>query len=181
MINEKRIVVLRLGHIPERDKRITTHVCLVARAFGAEGVYISGIKDKSIEQKIENVLKNWGGKFWIEFIDNPLDLLRNWKKKGGIVVRLTMYGIPISKVIDKIPKDKEILVIVGSEKVPKEYYYESDYNIAIGNQPHSEVSALAIFLDRITNGIWEHLKFPNAKLIIVPSERGKKVLKKSEK
>ncbi len=178
MISKKRIIVLRLGHRPERDKRITTHVCLVARAFGAEGVYISGIRDESIKQKIENILKNWGGKFWIEFIDNPLDLLRNWKMKGNIVVHLTMYGMPISKTIDKIPKDKEILVIVGSEKVPKEYYYESDYNIAIGNQPHSEVSALAIFLDRMTNGAWEYLKFPNAKLIIVPSEKGKKVLRK---
>ncbi|MCC6012888.1 MAG: tRNA (cytidine(56)-2'-O)-methyltransferase [Candidatus Verstraetearchaeota archaeon] len=180
MMNEKRIVVLRLGHRPERDKRITTHVCLVARAFGAEGVYISGIRDESIKQKMENIIKNWGGKFWIEFIDNPLNLVKNWKKSGGVVVHLTMYGIPISKIIDKIPKDKEILVIVGSEKVPKEYYYESDYNIAIGNQPHSEVSALAIFLDRITNGAWEYLKFPNAKLLIVPSEKGKKVIRISE-
>ncbi len=28
------IAVLRLGHRPERDKRITTHVALTSRAFG---------------------------------------------------------------------------------------------------------------------------------------------------
>ncbi|TLZ95287.1 MAG: tRNA (cytidine(56)-2'-O)-methyltransferase, partial [Methanobacteriota archaeon] len=29
------ITVLRLGHRPARDKRVTTHVALTARAFGA--------------------------------------------------------------------------------------------------------------------------------------------------
>lgn len=88
-----------------------------------------------------------------------------------------MYGIPISKMLNNLDLEKDILIIVGSEKVPKEYYYESNYNIAVGNQPHSEVSSLAIFLDRITKGAWEYLKFQNAKLIIIPSERGKKVRK----
>ncbi|MCG7848715.1 MAG: tRNA (cytidine(56)-2'-O)-methyltransferase, partial [ANME-2 cluster archaeon] len=31
------IVVLRLGHRPERDQRVTTHVGLTARALGASG------------------------------------------------------------------------------------------------------------------------------------------------
>ena len=30
--------VLRIGHRPERDKRITTHVALTARAFGASRI-----------------------------------------------------------------------------------------------------------------------------------------------
>lgn len=166
---------MRLGHRPERDKRITSHVCLVARAFGAEGVYISGVKDEKISKTINKVCEIWGGNFWIEFVEKPLDLVREWKREGGIVVHLTMYGIPISKALSNLDLEKDILVIVGSEKVPREYYYESSYNIAIGNQPHSEVSALAIFLDRVTKGAWEHLKFQNARLIIIPSERGKKV------
>jgi tRNA (cytidine56-2'-O)-methyltransferase len=37
-----RVTVLRLGHRPERDKRITTHVGLVARAFGAEEMLLAG-------------------------------------------------------------------------------------------------------------------------------------------
>ncbi|MEM4216761.1 MAG: hypothetical protein QXZ09_01925, partial [Candidatus Methanomethylicaceae archaeon] len=70
-------------------------------------------------------------------------------------------------------EDKDLLIIVGGEKVPKEYYLEANYNISVGNQPHSEVSALAIFLDRINNGTWDSLTFPGARLKIIPSERGK--------
>ena len=40
------IEVLRIGHRPGRDKRVTTHVALVARAFGAGGIYIPGGDDK---------------------------------------------------------------------------------------------------------------------------------------
>jgi tRNA (cytidine56-2'-O)-methyltransferase len=34
------ITVLRIGHRPERDKRITTHVGLVSRAFSAEKMLV---------------------------------------------------------------------------------------------------------------------------------------------
>ncbi|MGI0148094.1 MAG: tRNA (cytidine(56)-2'-O)-methyltransferase, partial [Thermoplasmata archaeon] len=37
---EPRVTVLRLGHRPSRDKRVTTHVALVARAFGAAGILV---------------------------------------------------------------------------------------------------------------------------------------------
>lgn len=150
---------------------------MVARAFGAEGVYISGIRDEKVLKTVDRVCEVWGGGFWIDFIENPLSLVKEWKKKGGVVVHLTMYGIPISEMLNDLNLERDMLIIVGSEKVPKEYYLESNYNIAIGNQPHSEVSALAVFLDRITKGAWERLKFQNAKLIIIPSERGKKVRK----
>ncbi|MEM2450126.1 MAG: tRNA (cytidine(56)-2'-O)-methyltransferase, partial [Candidatus Methanomethylicaceae archaeon] len=105
-------------------------------------MYISGIKDENILKTINKICETWGGNFWINFIENPLFLIREWKKNGGIVVHLTMYGIPISKILNSLDLEKDILVIVGSEKVPREYYYEANYNIAIGNQPHSEVSAL---------------------------------------
>ena len=32
---------MRIGHRPERDKRITTHVALTSRAFGASRIYVS--------------------------------------------------------------------------------------------------------------------------------------------
>ncbi|MCQ5362124.1 MAG: tRNA (cytidine(56)-2'-O)-methyltransferase [Candidatus Methanomethylicia archaeon] len=165
---------MRIGHRPGRDKRITSHVCLVARAFGAEGIYISGARDQKIFSTIKKVCETWGGSFWVEFVSNPLKLIKNWKNNGGIVVHLTMYGLPLREITKSICQDgRDLLVIVGGEKVPKEYYLEADYNVAVGNQPHSEVSALAIFLDRINNGEWEHLTFSGAKLRIIPSERGK--------
>ncbi len=171
-----RIVVLRLGHRPSRDKRITTHVCLVARAFGAEGVYISGLKDDSIRSTLEKVKETWGGTFWVEFASSPMKVLEKWRESGGAVAHLTMYGIPIAQAKNIIPLDRDLLVVVGGEKVPSQYYEKADFNIAIGNQPHSEVAALAIFLDRVTGGAWEEISFERARLRILPSERGKNVV-----
>ncbi|MEM2376537.1 MAG: tRNA (cytidine(56)-2'-O)-methyltransferase, partial [Sulfolobales archaeon] len=36
-----KVFVLRLGHRPLRDKRVTTHVALTARAFGANGFVLA--------------------------------------------------------------------------------------------------------------------------------------------
>src|SRR5207245_10416001 len=66
-------------------------------------------------------------------------------------------------------------VVVGAEKVPREVYDLVDFNVAVGNQPHSEVAALAIFLDRITLG--ESLqREPVGRLRIRPNPRGKSVI-----
>ena len=35
-----RVELLRVGHRPGRDPRLSTHVALVARAFGAERMYL---------------------------------------------------------------------------------------------------------------------------------------------
>lgn len=171
-----KIVILRLGHRPSRDKRITTHLCMVARAFGAEGMHISGIRDEAIRESLCKITETWGGAFWVKFNSEPMGLLKDWKKSGGKVVHLTMYGIPVKKIIQKILSlEEDLLVIVGGEKVPRQYYFESDFNVSIGNQPHSEIAALAIFLDRITLGLWEGTLFKNAKLRIIPSDKGKTV------
>jgi len=69
--------------------------------------------------------------------------------------------------------------VVGASKVPKELYQVSDYNVSIGNQPHSEIAALAICLDRIFRGKELIKQFDDAKLRIVPSPNEKKVLNNS--
>jgi tRNA (cytidine56-2'-O)-methyltransferase len=72
---------------------------------------------------------------------------------------------------------KDVLVIVGSQKVPGEFYSSeiSDFNVAIGNQPHSECASLAVFLDRYFEGKTLAKSFEKAKMRIVPRKRGKKV------
>ena len=70
---------------------------------------------------------------------------------------------------------KDILIVVGSEKVPSEMYQLADFNVAVGNQPHSEVAALAVFLDWYFEGKELRKEFGNARLKIVPQKRGKKV------
>ena len=106
--------------------------------------------------------------------------VRDWKAKGGVVVHLTAYGenIQTSDVLSRIKKlNKDVLVIVGSQKVPGEFYSSdvSDFNVAIGNQPHSECSSLAIFLDRFFEGKELTRDFEKAKIKIVPRERGKEI------
>ena len=167
------ITVLRLGHRPQRDKRITTHVCLVARAFGADRVIIS-TRDEKIEKTIEDVVSRFGGDFEVSSGISWKRVIQEFK---GAKIHLTMYGLPVDEVIEKVPKNEDLLIIVGAEKVPGEIYNLVDFNIAIGNQPHSEVSALAIFLDRYFRG--EELKRElNGAWKIIPQERGKKVIKR---
>ncbi len=170
------ITVLRLGHRPQRDKRITTHVALVARAFGADKIIIS-TKDEKIESTINDVLSRFGGDFEIQSGVPWKKVIREFQ---GVKVHLTMYGLPVDDVIDHIPKDRDMLVIVGAEKVPRAVYDMADFNVAVGNQPHSEVAALAIFLDRYFNG--QELKRKIAgKWKIVPQSHGKLVVKEEEK
>ena len=107
--------------------------------------------------------------------------VREWKAKDGIVVNLTAYGenIQTSNVLDRIRDlEKDVLLIVGSQKVPKEFFSKeiSDFNVSIGNQPHSECAALAVFLDRFFEGQELAKGFGNAKIKIVPQERGKKTI-----
>lgn len=168
---------MRLGHRPERDKRLTTHVALTARALGASGMLLASNDNKIIES-IEKVTKRWGGNFWVKSELNWRGAIKEWKRNGGKVVHLTMYGINLPQAIKKLKDGEKIMVVVGAEKVPKEVFDLADYNIAIGNQPHSEVAALAIFLDRIQKGKELLKQFKGGELEIVPQERGKKVLRK---
>ncbi len=169
-----RVVVLRLGHRPERDKRITTHVGLVARAFGAEEMLLTG-RDAHIEESLADVAKRWGGSFRLKSDVSWRGEALRWKEAGGKIVHLTMYGSNLPDVIGEIKHSENILVAVGAEKVPAEMYELADWNVAVGNQPHSEVAALAIFLDRLFEGK-ELLSEFEGGLKIVPSPRGKQVI-----
>jgi tRNA (cytidine56-2'-O)-methyltransferase len=179
-----KVAVLRWGHRPHRDARLTSHVALAARALGASRFILSDIKDEKIKETIEKVKTNWGNGFSFEMGKPWKEVVKHWKAKGGVVVHLTAYGenIQTSDVLQRIKKaEKDILIIVGSQKVPKEFFSEvfSDFNVAVGNQPHSECASLAIFLDRLFEG--EELKksFGGAKVRIVPQKRGKKIVTKS--
>jgi len=169
-----RVQVLRIGHRLVRDDRVTTHAALVSRAFGAEKIYMTGI-DQSVKETVDAVGKRWGGRFELEIIDDWKKVAKTWKKDGGKIVHLTMYGVNVNDSISKIRKEKELLVIIGAEKVPREAYDLADYNVAVGNQPHSEIAALAVFLDRLGEGTQLEKEFEGGRLRVVPSEKGKKV------
>ncbi|MEM2739959.1 MAG: tRNA (cytidine(56)-2'-O)-methyltransferase [Candidatus Bathyarchaeia archaeon] len=173
-----KIYVLRLGHRIHRDRRITTHVGLAARAFGADGIIISGDMDRAVLNSISRVVEVWGGPFAIHYERGWRKVIEDYRRSGWRIIHLTMYGIPLPDIIDPIrmdPSDK--LIVVGSEKVPGVVYKLADWNVAVTSQPHSEVSALAVFLDRLFEGREFYREFTSAMLKIIPQERGKKVLK----
>ena len=148
---------------------MTSHVGLVARAFGADGLVIS-VDDESIIKSLGDVKNRWGGDFYVKVAHDWRKYLREWK---GVILHLTMYGLPVDEIISEIQAvDSDLLVVVGAEKVPPEVYKLANYNISIGSQPHSEIAALAIFLDRFFKG--GQLKWDfRGKTRIIPSGEGK--------
>ena len=165
------IWIMRIGHRPERDKRVTTHVALSSRALGAKGIYVD-TPDPVLEENIRSVVDRFGGDYQIKTGVTWKEAIKDFK---GKVVHLTMYGQQVVDAIPKIPKDEDIMVIVGASKVPFEVYERADFNVSVGNQPHSEIAALAIFLDRFTEGkaLYEDR---DGKIKVVPNERGKTVV-----
>jgi tRNA (cytidine56-2'-O)-methyltransferase len=167
------ITVLRLGHRPLRDKRLTTHLLLCARALGAGNAIYSGERDRKLEETIEEVVDQWGGNFRLKYTGNYRKAIREWEGKK---IHLTMYGYPVEKAVKEIQNyDKPLLIIVGGPKVPADIYELSDWNISVTTQPHSEVSALAIFLHLLLEGRALIRDFPDAKIKITPARDGKDV------
>ena len=175
-IMNAKVRVLRFGHRKKRDIRVTSHCALVARAFGVEKIIINGEKDETPVKTLENVNARFGGNTAIEFA-NWKKTLKEHKRKGWKIVHLTMYGEKLLERIKKIRKEKKILVFIGAEKVPGKIYKIADWNISVGNQPHSEVAALAIFLHELWKGKELEKNFKKAKIKIIPQEKGKKVIK----
>lgn len=170
------VVVLRIGHRPERDKRITTHIGLVARAFGAKGMILAA-RDSGVVSSIMDVARRWGEGFQVSQGVSWREEVLAFQRAGGKVVHLTMYGTNLPDVIEEIRPLEDIMVVVGAEKVPSEIYTLADWNVAVGNQPHSEVAALAVFLDRLACGTELEARF-QGDVEIVPMARGKKVVQR---
>jgi tRNA (cytidine56-2'-O)-methyltransferase len=176
------VAVLRLGHRPGRDERTTTHVGLTARALGADSVILAGSAGGRRET-IEDITDRFGGPFAVETTDEPMATVENWE---GTVVHLTMYGLPIQEVesdirniagtdTDADDDSGPLLVVVGAEKVPFDVYEAAAFNVAVTNQPHSEIASLAVFLDRLFDGCELDREWVDADQTVVPQAEGKQV------
>ena len=175
-----RLSVLRLGHRRDRDKRITSHLGLTARAFGADEIVLAGDRDPSALETWDSVTERFGGNFESRYEESPLSWLRSTSKFGEVtIVHLTMYGEAWRDATPSIPTDKPVVVVVGGTKVPSEVFHLSDYNISVGNQPHSEVAALAVFLDSWLGPLDSKSKFEGAQIKVLPSA-GKVVINDDE-
>lgn len=150
-------------------------MALAARAFGADSIHID-TPDAKLEDTVKRVVEQFGGDFVVRTGVSPKGMIKHFK---GCTVHLTMYGMTLESVLDEIPDD-DILVVVGSEKVPGYVFNMANFNVSVTDQPHSEVSALAIFLDRVAKGSSSE-RFRGAKMRILPSRRYKKVASGDER
>jgi tRNA (cytidine56-2'-O)-methyltransferase len=154
---------------------MTTHVALTARALGADRVLLEPAATQAAETA-RDITDRFGGPFAVEQTDSAQARIRDWH---GTVVHLTMYGQPIQAVESEFRaahRREPLLIVVGAEKVPFEVYDEADFNVGVTNQPHSEVAALGVFLDRLFEGAELDQSWRDADQRVVPRETGKRVV-----
>ena len=201
MNDAREVVVLRYGHRPGRDDRMTTHVGLTARALGADRVVFPDNAGQSAET-VRGVTDRFGGPFAVELRDDQNAFVRDFE---GVVVHLTMYGERVQDVEDEVREavgldepdvvgkastdadaggspstPRDLLVVVGGEKVPWALYERAEFNVGVTNQPHSEVAGLAVFLDRLFEGAELDREWADADRRVVPEATGKKVVDAEE-
>ena len=155
---------------------MTSHVCLTARALGAHGVIIADQEDKVVESTIRDVTQRFGGPFTVSSGVPWRKTVRDWKDSGGRIVHLTAYGLPLPKLLPQIRKSSsDLLIVVGSEKMPGEVFKVADWNVSVTSQPMSEVAALAVFLDWYNQHEEFDKEFSEGRIKIVPSKNGKEI------
>ncbi len=174
--NRRDVAVLRVGHRPGRDPRLTTHVALTARAFGAGRLYLHP-PDPELADRVAAVVRKWGGRFEVVGAPAWTAVVQDFP---GVVVHLTMYGEPLSRVLPRLRRARAVLVVVGGAKVPPGLFQAADLNVAVGSQPHSEVAALAVLLHGL-GGQPPATRFRGAEQRIVPQTRGKRVVSPSRR
>lgn len=144
--------------------------------MGADGVVIADREDKVVESTIRDVTERFGGPFSVRSGVSWRKAVRDWKSIGGKIVHLTAYGVPLPRVLPDIQgMTYDMMVVVGSEKMPGEMFRLADWNVSVTNQPMSEVAALAIFLDWYRNHSFLDHEFSEAQVRIIPSEHEKKI------
>jgi tRNA (cytidine56-2'-O)-methyltransferase len=125
-----------------------------------------------LAHRLDAVTREWGGAFRVVGVP---DWRAPLARAPGGVVHLTMYGEPLDGALPRLRRRPELLVVVGGPKVPRALFGLADANVAVGSQPHSEVAALAVFLDRL-RGLPGDGVFGGARRAIVPDPRAKRVL-----
>ncbi|WP_049983633.1 tRNA (cytidine(56)-2'-O)-methyltransferase [Halorubrum sp. BV1] len=188
MHEAREVVVLRYGHRPGRDDRMTTHVGLTARALGADRVVFPDNAGQSAET-VRDITDRFGGPFDVELRADQTAIVRDFE---GVVVHLTMYGERVQDVEREVREavglgaageagaPRDLLVVVGGEKVPWALYERADYNVGVTNQPHSEVAGLAVFLDRLFEGAELEREWTGADRRVLPEATGKTVVDATE-
>ncbi|MEM0149397.1 MAG: hypothetical protein QXW10_00675 [Candidatus Micrarchaeaceae archaeon] len=137
------------------------NIAETARAFGASEIVFNGKPDASLKRKISLLNSKWGGKFSVLFISNYMEFIKT--KASYKKVLLSRFGTPISKCIYTLRTYKNLLVIITMKEAQKSVSRIADFSVSITAQPHSGVSALAVFLHMFYEGRELAMHFENAK------------------
>ena len=145
---------------------------LAARAFGASSIIFTTPKNSRVVRYFKGLSARWGGNFNVEFTNDwrkELDVKKNYK-----VVYLTRFGVPIRSV-ESILRTYKNLVVVVSTTDNKSAIRRADFNVSISTQPHTNISAISVFLHEFYSGRELALHFENARYKVVPAARGMRV------
>ena len=98
------IEVVRIGQRLVRDDRVTTHVALVSRAFGAERIFMTEINPE-IKDTLGKINDTWGGNFEIEFIDSWKPIVKKKKEEDFLAYKKLIRNLRRGKS-EKINSEK---------------------------------------------------------------------------
>jgi len=121
------IEVLRIGQRVVRDDRVTTHVALVARSFGAQKIYMNEVNPE-IKCTISDINKTWGGNFKIEIISE-------WKKIINVNLNSVFYcckAVVPHMIKNNYGRIVNIASIAGKEGNPNASAYSASKAGVIG-------------------------------------------------
>ncbi len=138
---------------------------LASRAFGASSVIFTSRKSTRLIRYFKSISNKWGGKFEVRFEKDWDKVIA--EKRGYEKVYLTNYGAPISKMMYRIRTYKNILLIATLSEGMKKLGDMVDYKVSVTTQPHSSVSAIAVFLHVFFSGRELAIRFNNAKYKVI--------------
>lgn len=152
-------------------REVMTDICMTSRAFGASKISFTCNEDRKVANAVGKISDAWGGKFAISFNADYKKMMSNSPNYKKIF--LTQYGLPVQKVNHSLRTYKNIMVIVSlTDALAQRLIDAADFNVSITTQPHSSVSAIAVFLHTYFNGRENAMQFENAKMKVIPMERG---------
>jgi tRNA (cytidine56-2'-O)-methyltransferase len=156
------ISILAIGKSPYQTN---LDLCLTARALGASEITFVGDKDTRLIRYINNLNKNWGGKFKVQFAKSYKEALKSDTKYKKVY--LTRYGNPLQTKSYMLKTYKNLVLIVTLKDEMEAIQKLADFNISVSSQPHCSSAAVAIFLHEFYNGRELAMHFENAKYKLV--------------
>ncbi len=116
--------------------------------------------------------ERWGGSFEVVGCENWKRSVRSFR--GTVRPPHDVRSAARARLAAAAPGPR-ILLVVGGAKVPSDLYSPRIVNVAVGNQPHSEVAALAVLLARLLGLPSNDATWPGARQRDRAARAGKKV------